>query len=345
MNASAAVDVRGEIKDDAEALYLMDHPDSTEEIPTLDMAPYLDGTPGGREQVAAHLREISRTIGFFYLKGHGIPQDIIDDVFAQSRRFHELPADVKTAVPAIENYTFKSGYIPPTEHNRGANVNIITDAKPNLYSSFRFNREGGSGGLSMSETERTTVMNVWPQNLPGFKEVVQDYHQRLEALARQFLPLWATGLDLPVDYFDKYFATPHCQLVLSHYPPQKVIGERQYGIAPHTDNSMMTFLAQANVPGLAVRMPSGHWRLVDIVPGTLLVNTGNVLVRWTNNEYLSTKHRVINTADVDRYSIPLFFGPSGDAVVECVPTCQGPDRPPLYDPITYANLRKWYYGS
>jgi isopenicillin N synthase-like dioxygenase len=141
------------------------------------------------------------------------------------------------------------------------------------------------------------------------------------------------------------FELPHVNLSLLHYPPQKTIGGRQYGIAPHTDNSMMTFLAQANIPGLAVRMPSGHWRLVDIIPGTLLVNTGNVLVRWTNDQFLSTKHRVINTHSVDRFSIPVFFGPNADAMVEVVPTCQGPGNPPKYPPITYRDSRKWYYGE
>jgi isopenicillin N synthase-like dioxygenase len=337
--------MRGEIKDDAETLYLMDHPDSTEEIPTLDIAPHLEGTPGGREKVAAHLREISETVGFFYLKGHGIPQNIIDSVFREARRFHALPEDLKRQCPRISNFSLNSGYQASVEHKPGANVNIISDAKPNLYSSFMVNREGGSGGPSMTEEQRRVDVNVWPKDLPGFKEVVMDYHGRIENLARQFLPLWATGLELPLDYFDKYFTTPHVSLALSHYPPQKEIGQRQYGIAPHTDNSLMTFLAQANVPGLAVRMPSGHWRLVDIVPGTLLVNTGNIMVRWTNNEYLSTKHRVINTSQVDRYSIPTFFGPSADALIECLPTCQNAERPPLYEPITYLAARQWYYGT
>ena len=187
--------------------------------------------------------------------------------------------------------------------------------------------------------------NVWPENLPGFRGTVMDYHHRIERLARQFLPLWATSLKLPLDYFDKYFATPHLLMSLLHYPPQEEIGNRQYGIAPHTDNSLMTLLAQADVSGLAVRMPSGHWRAVDVIPGTLLINTGNLMVRWTNGEYLSTKHRVINTNAVDRYSIPVFFGPSGDALIECLPTCQDPDRPPRYEPITYLALRQWYYAT
>lgn len=343
MNDPQTIDVRGEMKEDAEALYLMDHPDSIEEIPTLDLAPYLDGTPNGLEHVAAHLRDISRTVGFFYLKGHGIPQDVIDRVFDASRRFHSQPAGLKDPLPCIDVGTLKSGYQPaPRETRAYSNVNIITGAKPNTYSRFTVNREGGSGGANVPVPG--APVNVWPDSLPGFKEAVQDYHTRILALAMQFLPLWAKGLDLPPDYFDEAFATPHASLVLSHYPPQKEVGEKRYGIAPHTDNSMMTFLAQANVPGLAVRMPSGHWRLVEIVPGTLLVNTGNTIVHWTNNEYLSTKHRVINTNDVDRYSIPFFFGPSGDALIECVPTCVNAERPALYQPTTYEAMRRWYYA-
>jgi isopenicillin N synthase-like dioxygenase len=131
---------------------------------------------------------------------------------------------------------------------------------------------------------------------------------------------------------------------LLHYPPQQEVGNRQYGIAPHTDNCLMTFLAQGDVPGLAVRMPSGHWRAVEVRPGQLLVNTGNLIVRWTNEEYLSTKHRVINSNGIERYSIPIFFGPSADAVIEVLPTCQGPGRPPRWEPATYRDLRDWYYG-
>jgi isopenicillin N synthase-like dioxygenase len=342
MNDATVADVRGEIRDDPEALYLMDHPDSREEIPTLDMSPYLTGEPGGREKVAAHLDEISRTVGFFYLKGHDIPQAVIDRTFHESRRFHSLPEEVKSVIPWFATDTLKSGYQGTEEARPSANVNIISNAKPNLYAKFSINRESGWGDRSLDPKK---PINIWPENLPGFREAVLDYHQRVERLARQFLPLWATCLDLSLNYFDKFFETPHLTLSLLRYPPQKVIGDRQYGIAPHTDNSLMTFLLQADVSGLAVRMPSGHWRVVDIVPGALLVNTGNLIVHWTNGKYLSTKHRVINTNEVDRYSIPVFFGPSGDAMIECLPTCQSPERPPKYKPTTYREMRQWYYGT
>ena len=265
--ATTAHDVRGDLRDDDEAIRLMDHPDSDEEIPTLDIAAYLAGQPGGREAAAAKLREVSRTVGFFYLKGHGIPQELIDRVFEQSRRFHALPIETKTKIPYFDTGSFKSGYQPCTKDDyQRTNINIINDAKPNLNAKFSINREGGSGGLSMSEEQRKARVNIWPENLPGFKETVSDYHARIEKLGRQFLPLWATSLKLPLDYFDKYFATPHMTMSLLHYPPQKEIGNRQYGIAPHTDNALMTFLAQKDIPGLAVRMPSGHWRAVEPVP-------------------------------------------------------------------------------
>ena len=215
---------------------------------------------------------------------------------------------MKAKTPYVVNDSFRSGYQPGnTSEQKESNVDIIAKAKPNLLSKFSVSRE------LPEDHPQYKKMNVWPQDLPGFCETVCEYHEGIEQLGRQFLPLWATSLDLPVDFFEKFFEEPHLTLSMLHYPPQKVIGNRQYGIAPHTDNSFMTFLAQSNVPGLAVRMLSGHWRIVEPIPGTFLVNTGNVMVRWTNGRYLSTKHRVINTAEVDRYSIPVFFGPSGDA--------------------------------
>lgn len=343
--APKAHDVRGDLRDDDKAISLMDHPDSDEEIPTIDIAAYLAGQAGGREAAAAKLRDVSKTVGFFYLKGHGIPLELIERVFEQSRRFHALPIETKTRIPYFDTGSFKSGYQPCTKDDyQRTNINIINDAKPNLVAKFSINREGGSGGPSMTAEQRSARVNIWPENLPGFKETLSDYHARIEKLGRQFLPLWATSLQLPLDYFDKYFATPHMTMSLLYYPPQTEIGNRQYGIAPHTDNALMTFLAQKDTPGLAVRMPSGHWRAVEPVRGTLLVNTGNLMVRWTNDEYLSTKHRVINASTVERYSIPVFFGPSGDALIEVLPTCQGAERPALYEPMTYLQLREWYYG-
>jgi len=106
----------------------------------------------------------------------------------------------------------------------------------------------------------------------------------------------------------------------------------------------MTFLAQAEVSGLAVRMPSGHWRVVDIVPGALLVNTGNLLVHWTNGKYLSTKHRVINTT---RSTAIRSRCSSARAATHSSNACRAARAraPARYKPTTYRAMRQWYYGT
>ena len=332
-------DVRGEVVADDETIALIENPDSTEEIPTLDLASYLEGRPGGLESVAAQLREISMTVGFFYLKNHGLPQSVIDQAFAESRRFHNLPEVEKRKNPWHAGPLEKIGYQPidlRESYEELGHVSIVEDAQPSMYSQFVFVLE--------PEAERA-ALNAWPENLPGFRETVLNYAKEVEKLARKFLPLWCHSLNLPRDYLDPYFEIPHLQTGLLHYPPQKETGNRRFGITPHTDNAFMTLLAQSEISGLAVRMPSGHWRTVDVVPGTLVVNTGNSIVAWTNEEYLSTKHRVINTNAVDRYSIPVFFGPSDDAKIKALPTCTGATRPPLYEPLTYGEMRSWYFGG
>src|SRR6185312_10117572 len=229
-------DPRGAIRDDTEAVALMDYPDSTEEIPTIDFAPYLEGGPGGFEAVAAKLREISMTVGFFYLKNHGVSQSLIDRTFSEARRFHALPESEKRQIPWFDGALFKIGYEGyAAEKDYRTNTAIVSNTRPNLYAKFVIGREVGPQGEATAK--------VWPNNLPGFKETLVAYNNAIEKLGRQFLPLWAHSLKLPRDYFDPYFKTPHLQLALLHYPPQKEIGNRQYGINPHTDNATMTFLA------------------------------------------------------------------------------------------------------
>jgi isopenicillin N synthase-like dioxygenase len=320
--------------------YLMDHPDSTEEIPTLDIGDYLAGKPGARECTGRELRHISETIGFFYLAGHGVPQELVDLTFEETKRFHALPLEKKDAIPRAYNagYLRAGGVV-------SRNANIVKGTQPNLVSGI--NRDRPASDPDVIARKPFRLMNNWPQeeDLPDFRKNVLDYYHRIEKLGKNLMPLWAAALDLPADYFEAAFREPHMSLRLAYYPPQKTIGNRQYGIAPHTDNCLMTLLAQTAVPGLAVRMPSGHWRIADIIPGTFLVNTGNLMVRWTNDRFLSTKHRVINTADVDRYSIPLFFGPQPDTLIECLPTCVGPGNPARYAPVTYEDMMLWYFSG
>jgi isopenicillin N synthase-like dioxygenase len=207
--------------EDPRAIYLMNHPDSVEDIPVIDMGPTLAGEPGAEARMAAQLREVTETVGFFYLKNHPVSQSLIERMFIESKRFFALPLEEKRKIPRVAN----TGYVEmkePVAHK--GNEHLIKNAQPALNESFIIARERTPDDPDFLAGKLFASLNTWPDNLP----------------------------------------VPHCNLRLAHYPPQATVGQGQYGINPHTDNCLMTFLAQANVPGLAVQMPSGHWRTVEL---------------------------------------------------------------------------------
>ena len=130
-----------------------------------------------------------------------------------------------------------------------------------------------------------------------------------------------------------------------HYPPQQVAEDNSFGQAPHTDNSFMTALARTDVPGLAVRLPSGEWFPQPVIPATFLINLGNIMRRWSNDRFLSAPHGVLNESGADRYSIAFFYSPNTDSVIECLPSCTGPDNPPRYPPAVYRDLVLEFYRA
>ncbi len=322
--------------DGADELTLIQHPDSTEEIPVLDIAPYIAGEPGARERIGAKLREIAETIGFFYLVGHGMQQSVIDGVFAQSKRFNQLPVETRRRMPRRT----RGGY--------DAVEDKIAEAHPDdppisLRSSYHVYREREPGHPLLDANHPYRLPNDWPDFLPGFREPVLEYLNGVEQVGLSMMPLWAAALDLPADYFAPSFREPYLAMSLIHYPSQEPQENPLFGIKPHTDNTVMTILALGDVPGLAVRMPSGHWKVAEPMTGAFMVNTGNSLTRWTNGRFLSTKHHVINMTGQERYSIPLFFGADLDAKIECLPTCQSAEKPAQFPPITYQELQDWYF--
>jgi isopenicillin N synthase-like dioxygenase len=158
------------------------------------------------------------------------------------------------------------------------------------------------------------------------------------------LPVCATALGLPRDYFAAAFAESQFSFRLSHYPPVAAQAN-QFGIAPHTDANFLTFLAQTEVPGLQVRSPGGDWIDVPYVPDSYAVNAGDMMFRWTNGRFKSTPHRAVPPVGRDRYAIPFFLGPHIDTVIACLPTCQGPENPPRFPPLTYDDYLRWWYDA
>ncbi len=309
-------------------------------IPVIDLGPYLGGRPHASAATAAELGGALQALGFFVIVNHGIPQTLIEDTFAEARRFHAQPMDAKLALRMNEH---NNGYMMLGRYAVWTS-DVNANDKPDLNEAFFIKRERGPEDPLVRAGRRFAGPNQWPANLPGFRERVLAYTDAVDALGRKLLPLCATALGLPPDTFDGAFAESQFSFRLTHYPP--VAAEaNQFGIAPHTDANFMTFLAQSEVPGLQVRMPDGTWVDVPYVPGSFAVNSGDMMQRWTNHRFKSTPHRALPPVGRPRYAIPYFMGPHLDTEIACLPTCQGPGHPPRYAPITYAAYLDWWYDA
>lgn len=313
-----------------------------EEIPVLDIGDYLAGKPGEAERLAAELRDAQERIGFFYIRNHGVPQALIDAMFAETARFHATPEDERLRIRIDEQQT---GFAPmrSSEVKQG-DVVVSGRHKPDLSEAFWARRE-----LAADDPQRTSGRrfrnNKWPDDLPGFREIVIDYMTAMEGLGWQMLPLYALALDLPADYFNPLFDRADTPCRFGHYPAQLEGGPDQFGAAPHTDAGFMTLLPQAAEPGLEVFTRSKRWIPAPVRPGEILVNGGNCLLRFTNGRFLATPHRVLGNLPRDRYSIPLFYNPNFDAIVEPVPSCVSAERPARFKPLSYEDYIIGYLGN
>jgi isopenicillin N synthase-like dioxygenase len=296
-------------------------------IPVIDLA---------ARDVVAQLRAALEDVGFLVLVNHGVPQRLIDQTFAEAKRFHALPADVKMALRMNEH---NNGYMAMGRYAVWTSE-VNANDKPDLNEAFFVRRERTPDDPLVRANRRFAGPNVWPTDLPGFRARVLEYTGAMDALSRRMLPVCAAALDLPSDYFDAAFADSQFTFRLSHYPPITA-APNQFGIAPHTDANFVTFLAQTDVPGLQVLMPSGDWVDVPYVPGSFAVNSGDMMTRWTNGRFKSTPHRAVPPVGRDRYAIPFFLGPHMDTVIECLPTCVGAGA--KLPPITYESYLKWWY--
>jgi isopenicillin N synthase-like dioxygenase len=309
-------------------------------LPILDLDPYLHHAPGALEQLAGELQDALEHIGFFFIVNHGIPQTLINRVFAQAARFHALPLEEKTPLALSASNT---GYLYLGQ-SRSRASSIDGHKKPNLNAAFFMKRNRPADHPDVLAGKPMRGLNQWPANLPGFRETLLEYFDAMEALGKRLVPLYAVALGLPADYFAPSFQEPQVTLRLSHYPIL-LHEEHQYGLAPHTDSGFMTFLPQNDVPGLAIRPEGYDWMEPPVLPGSFLVNSGDILRRWTNDRFLSTSHRVLNSSGRDRYAIPYFFDPNTDTVIECLPTCQEVDNPPHYPPVIYEDYLLWFTSS
>ena len=311
-------------------------------IPVIDYGPFFAGEAGALERLARAVANACETVGFFYASNHGVPQSLIDGAFAAARRFHALPLEQKLSLRLNEN---NIGYLPINASVQGAST-VHKATRPNQNESFFLSHDRGPDHPEVIAGKPLRGRNQWPDGLPGFREAAMAYLKAMEALCERMLPAFAVALGLPPDHFARFFADEaHVTLRMLHYPPQDGGEDNLFGQAPHTDNSFMTVLARTEVPGLAVRLPSGAWFPPPLIPGTFLVNLGNIMRRWSNDRFLSTPHGVLNDSGADRYSIAYFHSPNPDSVIECLPSCTGPGNPAKYPPAVYRDLVLAFYRA
>ncbi len=308
-------------------------------FPILDLADHVAGRPGARDRLARELRDALEHIGFLLVVNHGVPQAMIDDIFAEAARFHVLPLEQKLKLRMARGSGI--GYLPTAQF--AIKTSEINDnRKPDLNAAFFIDRERSPDDPEVRAGKPFRELNRWPDGLPGFQDAAIAYYDRLERFALDLLPVFATALDLPPDWFADAFVNAQCTLRLSHYPPTPY-DENQFGIAPHTDTSFLTILPQSALEGLYIR-PSGRgWMKAPRIPGSFVINAGDMCRRWTNDRFLSTEHFAINPSPQQaRYAAPFFFAPNTDFVIRCIDSCCTPDNPPRYPAVTYEQYRMWF---
>jgi isopenicillin N synthase-like dioxygenase len=288
-------------------------------LPVIDIAD-LAGDAAARRSVAQKLRAACVDTGFFYIKGHGAPSALIDEVFRQSRAFFALPMEQKLALPSA-NSRCRHGYEPLKAQT------LEPGAPPDLKEGFLAGEDLAADHPAVVNDPGNIGPNQWPPQLPSFKAAMTAYVAEMKALTKTLMRGLALSLDLEEDYFDDFCRDPVLTLRLLHYPPQPANpAPNEKGCGAHTDWGGITVLLQDDAGGLQVRHADGSWISAPPLAGTFVVNIGDLFARWTNNLYRSTVHRVVNASGRDRYSVPFFLDGRSDHLVSCIPTCAGEGR-------------------
>jgi isopenicillin N synthase-like dioxygenase len=300
-------------------------------IPVIDIAPLVNGSPEQAQAVARALGRACRDVGFFYVTGHGVPPALMARVFETSAAFFSGPASIREAA-SFSGPGNNRGYI------RLGGEALDPSKPPDVKEAFNIGLELAPDDPKLLARAPFRAANLWP-DMPGFRETMIEYFNRLWRLGRDLHRGFALDLGLEPDFFETRLDKPIATLRLLHYPPiAKPLSDGQLGAGAHTDYGNVTLLATDAVGGLMVQERSGRWLDAPVIPGAFVCNIGDCLMRWSNDVYVSTPHKVVSPSGADRYSVAFFLDPNPDAVVACLPTCISSDRPTKYAPITGADF-------
>lgn len=313
-------------------------------FPVIDVSPWYRGD-AGRDAVAQHVREACESTGFFAVRGHRVPPALIEEMRSVSRAFFDRPVAEKEKVARPRPEQNRAWHADGTETlARLAGKESPPDYKevfamgpPDVPADDPWYHE-------LPGAYPNYAPNLWPAEPAAFEPTWRAYWRAMEDLQDTVARIFAVALDLPEDWFVRHLDR-HCSMLRAlNYPAQ---AERpkpgQLRAGEHTDLGMLTILKnEAADGGLQVRDLAGRWHDAPVVEDGFVVNIGDLLMRWTNDRFVSTMHRVANPvqgAGARRLSIAYFVAPNHDSPIECLPTCQSPARPARYPATTVAGYR------
>lgn len=278
-------------------------------LPILDLRDFTDAGLSSQLRFVTRLREVAHKEGFFYLRGHGVPQAKADQVFRLARAFFNLPREQKQAVHMANSPHFRGYTAAGEEITRGAR-----DWREQL--DIGAERPALPWGDAEQAWRRLQGPNQWPAQLPELKPALLAWQERLTYVAQHLLEALALALHQAPTCFDEAFGQEPVQhLKIIRYPGRSalVAGQREQGVGAHKDSGCLTLLQQDRLGGLQVKI-EGRWIDVQPLPGTLVVNLGEVMEMLTDGYLRATVHRVVSPPQgSDRLSAAFFLGPRLDA--------------------------------
>ncbi|MCH8530966.1 MAG: isopenicillin N synthase family oxygenase [Saccharospirillum sp.] len=297
------------------------------QLPIISLAGLLSDDPSHRRATAATLGKACREVGFFYLTDHGMSSTLREAAFAASHRFFDLPLADKQRLS-----------IKQSPHNRGyvamADERLNPEAGSDLKEAFNLGGDLDASHPDVIANKPFRGVNFWPE-LEGWRATMLDYFSSCLSIGRALHRGFSLDLGMDETFFEQPLADPVATLRLLHYPASADSSQRPDGGAgTHTDYGNVTLLATDEVAGLEVLTRQGQWLSAPYIPGAFVFNIGDCLMRWSNDTYLSTPHRV-RPPEQERYAIAFFLEVNPDTVVD--PLDIQPDQEPLYPPIRFAD--------
>jgi len=281
----------------------------TANLPLIDMAGVREGDSASIRRAGDAIRQACSEVGFFYITNHGVPQPVIDQAMAAAKTFFAHSPEVKRQVAVNKRHR---GW-----HALGGAL-MYEATKPDFKEFFSMGLELPEDDPCVLAGEALRGPNQWPAFMPQLRTALDDYYAAIGRAGADLLKAVAVGLGIDEDFFAPKYGKPLQRTQMVYYPPHPPMAENdQFGVAPHTDYGCITLLYQDNSGGLQVReLGSNSWIDATPIEGSLVVNVGDLLARWSNDRFRSTLHRVINKSGHERYSIATFYDPTYSAVVD-----------------------------